>query len=188
MNKTKMVLTIGKLFGTAIALSIVLIGTVAIEGLQAAVRYATSTITKLNKPQESVAILSLVGSELRRAEPDLAIQSLQNHPTVGRKTLSSAIEEIPFIIPTWLGTVNVSSEDIKSSEIALTMPKQITNLILSSVIEPFKMPINPYREIIKQLPRDILNLKYLKNWAKYQGIKGYSKMSKAKLVAALTPA
>jgi hypothetical protein len=171
MNKTKMALTIGKLFGTAIALSIVLIGTVAIEGLQAAVRYATSRITKLNKPQESVATLSLVGCELRRAEPDLSI------------------EEIPLTIPTWLDTVNIYCQDIvQPSEVTLTMPKQITNLMLSSVIKPFRMPINPYREIIKELPRDVLNLKHLKNWAKYQGNKGYSKMSKAKLVAALTPA
>jgi len=127
-------------------------------------------VKEINKPQPAVAILppETVISTLRTAEVPVNLS--------GQKVIES--QEAAIASP-------VLSNIMESSEIS--MPSAIASLMLSSV-KPFRLPSNSYREIIKQLPRNVLSMKYLKDWAKSVGIKGYSKMSKAKLVQALSPA
>ena len=61
------------------------------------------------------------------------------------------------------------------------------NLLLKSVI-PIKVPNSKPQWMLDLLPRDYLNIKHLKAWAKQRRIKNYSKLSKSNLILALSPA
>lgn len=134
MDKRKTALTIGKLFGTAIALSIMLIVVVMIEGLEALLKLMVKLI---NQP---------VPREIKAIGPALEIA------------------EIPV--------------EIKAIAAAL----EITGTVIQF---PVRLPVNPNLWMISELPRDYLNVKSLKGWAKDREIKGYGKMVKAELIKVL---
>jgi hypothetical protein len=60
------------------------------------------------------------------------------------------------------------------------------NLLLKPVI-PIKFPNSRPKWAIDLLPKEYLNIKHLKAWAKQLKIKNYSKLTKSKLILALTP-
>jgi hypothetical protein len=117
MNKTKIALTIAKLVGIALLLTIALLATIVIEGLQ-----------------QLIELIKFLNSE--KAE-NLVSESMLN-----------PITSIP--------TIKLSN----------FKPKWMIDL----------------------LPREYLNIKHLKAFAKQLRIKSYSKLNKAKLVMALNSA
>lgn len=60
------------------------------------------------------------------------------------------------------------------------------NQLLKPVL-PIKFPNSKPQWMLDLLPRDYLNIKHLKAWAKQRRIKNYSKLSKSKLILALSP-
>jgi DNA helicase-2/ATP-dependent DNA helicase PcrA len=75
MNKTTTALTIAKLFGTAIALTIILIGTILIEGLQSAVKFSMWVIAELTKPQPEQKLLILSPCKVEIETVAIALQT-----------------------------------------------------------------------------------------------------------------
>jgi hypothetical protein len=73
---------------------------------------------------------------------------------------------------------------------SLTEEKQIisNNQLLLKPVVPIRFPNSKPQWMIDLLPRDYLNINHLKEWAKQRRIKNYSKLSKAKLILALSPA
>ena len=117
MNKTKITLTIIKLVGIALLLTIALLATIMIEGLQ--------------------AIIALV-KFLNSAKAENLVSQLVLNPVASIPTI-----KLSNFKPKWM---------------------------------------------IDLLPREYLNIKHLKAFAKQLRIKSYSKLNKAKLVMALNSA
>jgi hypothetical protein len=65
---------------------------------------------------------------------------------------------------------------------------RVPNQLLLKVVIPLKFPNSKPQWAIDLLPRDYLNIKHLKAWAKQRRIKNYSKLSKSNLILALSPA
>jgi len=117
MNKSKAALTIIKLVGTALLLTIALLTTILIEGLQ----HLIEIIKSLNSEKAENLVFELV------------LNPITSIPTI----------KLTNFKPKW---------------------------------------------VIDLLPKEYLNIKYLKAFAKQLGIKNYSKLSKNKLVMVLNSA
>jgi hypothetical protein len=65
---------------------------------------------------------------------------------------------------------------------------RVPNQLLLKPVIPIKFPNSKPQWMLDLLPRDHLNIKHLKAWAKQRRIKNYSKLSKSKLILALSPA
>jgi hypothetical protein len=74
--------------------------------------------------------------------------------------------------------------------VSLTEEKvgRVTNQLLLKPVIPIKFPNSKPQWMLDLLPREYLNIKHLKAWAKQRRIKNYSKLSKSKLILALSPA
>jgi hypothetical protein len=66
--------------------------------------------------------------------------------------------------------------------------ERVTDRILLKPIVPIKVANSKPQWMLDLLPRDYLNIKHLKAWAKQRRIKNYSKLSKSNLILALSPA
>ncbi len=66
--------------------------------------------------------------------------------------------------------------------------ERVADRLLLKPVIPIKVPNSKPQWMLDLLPRDYLNIKHLKAWAKQRRIKNYSKLSKSKLILALSPA
>jgi len=66
--------------------------------------------------------------------------------------------------------------------------ERVANQLLIKPVIPIKFLNSKPQWMLDLLPRDYLNIKHLKAWAKQRRIKNYSKLSKSNLILALSPA
>lgn len=144
MNKLQTALTIGKLFGTAIGLTIVLIGTILIEGLELAVKFGTWVINELNKPEVAVTILPPGVAHLKdETNSDLLL--VKSFPDIIGQ-IHTFIGQRPILPP------NTEISTLRSAEITtekVGLPVQIK----------YEMSVNQYSQFIKEWSVSELSLK-----------------------------